>query len=116
MASRSLTRTKKVNKPWGWELWYAHCPHYVGKIIYVRKGQRLSKQYHRFKHETVYSEKSRWVLEIAGQRRVMKPGDTATIRPGVIHRFEAPFESAWILEVSTPQVHDIVRLEDDYGR
>jgi mannose-6-phosphate isomerase len=107
---------KKVQKPWGWEHWFAHTDKYVGKIIFVKKGHRLSKQYHRFKHETVYSQKGTWVLEIAGRKRRMKPGDSAVIPPKVIHRFTAPLEDAYLIEVSTPQVEDVVRLEDDYGR
>lgn len=111
--SKSL---KKVIKPWGWEVWYAHTPHYVGKVIFIKKGKRLSRQYHRFKHETVFSDRSRWVLEIGREKRRMKPGDAATIVPGKVHRFTAPYEDAWLLEVSTPQVKDVIRLEDDYGR
>ncbi len=107
---------KKVIKPWGWELWFAQSKMYVGKIIFIKKGHRLSKQYHRYKHETVYADQGRWILEIAGRRQIMRPGQTATVRPGVIHRFTAPYEDVRLLEVSTPQVKDVVRLEDDYGR
>jgi mannose-1-phosphate guanylyltransferase len=107
---------KKVVKPWGWECWFAQSKSYVGKVIFVRKGHRLSKQYHRFKHETVYADKGTWVLEIAGRKKRMRPGATAVIKPHVIHRFTAPFEDVRLIEVSTPQVKDVVRLEDDYGR
>ena len=110
------TKPKKVLKPWGWELWFAHSRQYVGKIIFIKKGHRLSRQYHRWKHETVYAQKGRWVLEIGNRKRRMQPGDCAVIEPGVIHRFTAPLGDAWLLEVSTPQVKDVVRLEDDYGR
>ena len=109
-------KSKKVIKPWGWEFWFAHSKHYVGKIIFVKKGHRLSKQYHRFKHETIYADSGRWVLEIAGRKRAMKPGDSAEVKPRVIHRFTAPYEDIRLLEVSTPQVKDVIRLEDDYGR
>ena len=111
-----LVKSKKVIKPWGWEFWFAHSKHYVGKIIFVKKGHRLSKQYHRFKHETIYADSGRWVLEIAGRKRAMKPGDSAEVKPRVIHRFTAPYEDIRLLEVSTPQVKDVIRLEDDYGR
>jgi quercetin dioxygenase-like cupin family protein len=107
---------KKVTKPWGWELWFAQTTKYVGKIIFIRKKHRLSKQYHRKKQETIYTHEGRWVLEINGRKRVMKPGSFADIRPGVVHRFTAPFQDVKLLEVSTPQVTDVVRLEDDYGR
>jgi mannose-6-phosphate isomerase len=107
---------KKVQKPWGWELWFAQSAHYVGKIIHINKGHRLSKQYHRFKHETVYAHKGTWLLEIAGRKRRMKPGMSQVIKPRLVHRFTAPFQDVELLEVSTPQVKDVVRLEDDYGR
>jgi mannose-6-phosphate isomerase-like protein (cupin superfamily) len=109
-------KPRKVAKPWGWELWFARSRHYVGKIIFIRKGHRLSRQYHRRKHETIFSETGRWLLEIGPRRRVMKPGDFAVIPPRRVHRFCAPFENVRLLEVSTPQVTDVVRLEDDYGR
>jgi mannose-6-phosphate isomerase-like protein (cupin superfamily) len=109
-------KPKKVRKPWGWESWFAHTPFYVGKIIFIKKGHRLSKQFHRRKHETVYAHQGSWVLEIDGRKRRMKPGASAVIDPKVVHRFTAPFEDVYLLEVSTPQVDDVVRLEDDYGR
>ena len=109
-------KPKQVIKPWGWELWFAHSSHYVGKIIHIRKGHRLSKQYHRFKHETVYAHKGTWILEIAGKKKRMTPGSSAVILPKRVHRFTAPYHDVDLLEVSTPQVDDVVRLEDDYGR
>jgi len=107
---------KKVMKPWGWELWFAHSSTYVGKIIFLRKGHRLSKQYHRFKHETIFTDKGRWVLEINGRKKQMKPGSSVVITPRMVHRFTAPYQDVRLLEVSTPQVNDVIRLEDDYGR
>jgi quercetin dioxygenase-like cupin family protein len=109
-------KPRKIIKPWGWELWFAYSKRYVGKIIFVKKGHRLSRQYHRFKHETVYTDKGRWVLEIGSRKRQMKPGDGAVVKPGVVHRFTAPYEDVRLLEASTPQVKDVVRLHDDYGR
>jgi quercetin dioxygenase-like cupin family protein len=107
---------KKVMKPWGWELWFAHSAKYVGKVIFIKKKHRLSKQYHRVKHETIYTQTGRWVLEINGRKREMKPGSYAVIEPRVVHRFTSPYQDVHLLEVSTPQVTDVVRLEDDYGR
>jgi quercetin dioxygenase-like cupin family protein len=109
-------RLKKVLKPWGWELWFARSAQYVGKIIFIKKGHRLSKQYHRVKHETIYSENGKWLLEINGRKKIMKPGDAASVRPRAVHRFSAPFQDVRLVEVSTPQTADVVRLEDDYGR
>jgi mannose-6-phosphate isomerase-like protein (cupin superfamily) len=107
---------KKIIKPWGWELWFAHSSKYAGKILFIRKGHRLSKQYHRRKHETIYTDQGRWTLEINGRKKLMKPGSAETIRPGVVHRFCSPFQNVRLLEVSSPQLKDVVRLEDDYGR
>ncbi len=109
-------KLKKVTKPWGWELWFAHSHRYVGKILFIRKGHRLSKQFHRFKHETIYTDTGRWVLEIGSRKRRMIPGSSAAIAPRVVHRFTAPYENVRLFEVSTPQIKDVVRLEDDYGR
>ena len=107
---------KKVMKPWGWELWFAHSAKYVGKILFIRKGHRLSKQYHRQKHETIYTDQGRWLLEINGHKKMMKPGSSAVVPPRTIHRYCAPYQNVRLLEVSTPQVKDVVRLDDDYGR
>jgi quercetin dioxygenase-like cupin family protein len=109
-------KLKKVMKPWGWELWFAHTRHYVGKIIFIKKGHRLSLQRHRYKHETIYSHKGSWLLLIGNQKRRMRAGDFQVIAPGRIHRFCAPYGDATLLEVSTPQVKDVIRLADDYGR
>jgi mannose-6-phosphate isomerase-like protein (cupin superfamily) len=111
-----MMKTKKVMKPWGWELWFAHSKHYVGKIIFIKKGHRLSLQSHRRKHETVYTEQGAWRLQIGRTERRMKVGDFAVIPPGTIHRFYAPYGNVRLLEVSTPHVTDVIRLEDDYGR
>lgn len=109
-------KLKKVIKPWGWELWYAHTTDYAGKIIRIHKGHRLSRQYHRYKHETIYADRGRWILEIGGRKIAMRPGMAVDIPPGTVHRISCPREEVRLLEVSTPQVNDIIRLEDDYGR
>jgi mannose-6-phosphate isomerase len=109
-------KPKKVKKPWGWELWFAHTRHYVGKIIFIKKGHRLSLQRHRFKHETIYTQKGSWLLILGNQKRRMSAGDFQVISPGRVHRFCAPYGDVHLLEVSTPQVNDVIRLEDDYGR
>lgn len=109
-------KTQKIIKPWGWEFWFAHTKHYVGKVIFIKKGHRLSLQLHRKKHETIYTDKGSWLLLIGAKKRRMKKGDFAVIAPGIVHRFCAPYGSVRLLEVSTPQVKDVVRLEDDYGR
>jgi mannose-6-phosphate isomerase-like protein (cupin superfamily) len=109
-------KPRVVKKPWGREIWIARSNRYVGKIIHVKKGHRLSKQYHRFKHETIYADSGCWVLEIGSRRRRMRPGDMVVLPPGTVHRFMSPYEDIRILEISTPHLRDVVRLEDDYGR
>ncbi len=111
---------KVVDKPWGHESWFAQAPAYVGKILFIKKGHRLSKQYHRQKHETIYTLKGRYLMEVGTQKRtrlkVMAEGSVIELKPGTVHRMEAKFGDVTLVEVSTPEVWDVVRLEDDYGR
>lgn len=114
-----MMQLKRVPKPWGHEIWWAHTEKYVGKILFVKAGHKLSLQYHEKKDETVYLNKGSIVLlvEEDGEmiERVLRPGDAYRIRPGVKHRMSA-LEDSEILEASTPEVEDVVRLEDAYGR
>jgi mannose-6-phosphate isomerase-like protein (cupin superfamily) len=111
---------RRVEKPWGHELWYAWTDRYVGKILHVRRGERLSLQYHRQKDETSYVLRGRlrltWGLAL-DQLTVVEVGEGHVWRnrPGEIHTIEA-LEDADVLEVSTPEVDDVVRLQDAYGR
>jgi mannose-6-phosphate isomerase len=111
----------RVEKPWGWELIWAHADAYVGKILFVRAGESLSLQFHREKDESWYVESGRARLELgeAGQEaldeEVVTAGACFRYRPGTVHRITA-LEDTTILEVSTPHLDDIVRLEDRYGR
>lgn len=109
-------KLKIVSKPWGREVWFAVTPKYVGKFLIIRKGHRLSLQYHRRKMETVYTDQGRYLLEMNGRRQIMRAGSVVTFQPGVIHRMTAKFGNVRLVEVSTPQVKDVVRLSDDYGR
>jgi mannose-6-phosphate isomerase-like protein (cupin superfamily) len=114
--SHEITR---VEKPWGYELHWAKTDRYVGKIIHVNAGHALSLQYHNQKDETVYLSSGRLLFEIQDgehlARREMKPGEAIHIPPKTIHRMTA-LEDSDIFEVSTPELHDVVRLEDRYGR
>lgn len=109
----------RVSKPWGYELIFAHTHRYVGKLLHIDSGHALSRQYHEVKDETIYVLEGELVLETgpadAAERHVVGPGGTFRILPGVIHRFiaEKPVD---LLEVSTPELEDVVRLEDRYGR
>ena len=110
----------RVDKPWGYELIWARTDRYVGKILHVRKGEALSLQYHRVKDETIRVLTGRLRLETATNgaptdSQVLAPGDCAHIPPGLRHRMEA-LEECEVVEVSTPELDDVVRLEDRYGR
>ena len=110
---------KTVLKPWGKEIWFAQTKKYVGKILIIKKGQRLSRQYHKVKHETLYTDSGKYVLELGAKgekKRIMKPGDAFVVTPKTVHRMFAKYGDVRILEVSTPEVWDVVRLQDDYGR
>jgi mannose-6-phosphate isomerase len=112
---------ERVEKPWGWELIWAKTDDYVGKILFVRAGAALSLQFHREKDETWYVQSGRAEVELAAagdavtNREIVGPGAAFRIRPGTVHRIRA-IEDTTVLEASTPQLDDIVRLEDLYGR
>ncbi|HEY6759209.1 MAG TPA: cupin [Baekduia sp.] len=111
---------RRVEKPWGYELWYAVTDRYAGKILHVDAGHRLSLQYHQHKDESSYL--------LSGRLKLVKgtsaddlteveigPGYVWRNLPGEIHTIEA-IEDADVLEVSTPELDDVVRLSDSYGR
>jgi mannose-6-phosphate isomerase-like protein (cupin superfamily) len=110
---------RRVEKPWGHELIWAHTSRYVGKILHIKAGHRLSRQYHRVKDESLLVQTGEMDLEIgqgdAIERRRMKAGDGIHITPGMIHRMIA-VSDVDVIEVSTPELDDVVRLEDSYGR
>jgi mannose-6-phosphate isomerase len=109
---------REVTKPWGSELWYARTDRYAGKILRVTAGHKLSVQYH--VEESNYLPSGRLLLEqgenaVAMRRRVLEPGAAWRNAPNVVHTIEV-LEDSVMLEVSTPELHDIVRIEDRYGR
>jgi len=106
---------KIVDKPWGRELWYAHTDRYAGKILEVNAGHLLSLQKHVEKHETLYLLSGRMRFTRDGDEFEWVPGVAIEIPPETVHRMEAIKDSV-ILEVSTPELDDVVRLEDRYGR
>ncbi len=109
----------RVEKPWGYELHWAKTERYVGKIIHVNAGHALSLQYHNLKDETIYLQSGKLLFEIEVdgqlQKREMLPGERVHVTPKTVHRMTA-IEDSDIFEVSTPELHDVVRLEDRYGR
>jgi len=112
---------ERVEKPWGHELIWALSDAYAGKLLSVNAGHELSLQFHREKDESWYVLEGRAELELAaaGEKatstEVVMPGSAFRITPGTVHRIRA-LEDTVILEVSTPQLDDVVRLEDAYGR
>jgi mannose-6-phosphate isomerase-like protein (cupin superfamily) len=120
----------KVDKPWGYELHWAKTGRYVGKLIHVNAGHALSLQYHNQKDETIFLSSGRMLFEIAptplhdGEEwtaahvltgHEMKPGESVHVVPRTVHRMTA-ITDCDIFEVSTPELQDVVRLEDRYGR
>ena len=111
---------RHVPKPWGYELIWAHTERYVGKLLHIEHGHQLSYQYHERKDETIHLLGGVLDLEVATTdepRRTVRlhPGDSFHIPPGLRHRMSA-VETCDVLEVSTPELDDVVRLEDRYGR
>jgi mannose-6-phosphate isomerase len=118
---RFATELQKVEKPWGHELIFAVTEHYAGKLLHVKAGESLSLQFHKVKDEAWYVLEGRAELELGapGERilatEVVGPGAAFRFRPGTVHRVRA-VEDTTILEVSTPELEDVIRLEDRYGR
>jgi mannose-6-phosphate isomerase-like protein (cupin superfamily) len=111
---------RKVEKPWGWELVWAEAERYVGKLLFVRAGESLSLQYHEVKDESWLVQEGRAQLElgaVGGELEVLEigPGDAFRYRPHTVHRVTA-IEDTLVIEVSTTELTDVVRLEDRYGR
>jgi mannose-6-phosphate isomerase-like protein (cupin superfamily) len=110
---------RRVDKPWGYEIVWAETPRYVGKILHITAGQKLSRQYHVKKDETFLVESGEMDLEVGqgADLRVirMKTRDSFHCPPNTIHRMVAVTDVD-VLEVSTPELDDVVRLEDAYGR
>ena len=114
--TRPITR---IPKPWGYELIFAHTDRYVGKILHINQGESLSLQFHEMKEETLYvvDGELRLTVEHDGDRRevMLRKGEAFHVPPRLIHRMEALADTD-VAEVSTPELDDVVRLEDRYGR
>ena len=114
-----MNEVTKVEKPWGYELHWAKPDRYVGKLIHVNAGHALSLQYHNRKDETIFLWSGRMLFEIKEGdtlvAREMAPGQAVHVTPKTVHRMTAVTDCD-IFEVSTPELHDVVRLEDRYGR
>ena len=108
---------RRVEKPWGYELIWAHGDHYCGKLLFIRAGEQLSLQFHERKDETVYVQQGKIEIELGedAEPQVVEEGAAFHIPPGVVHRWRA-LEDSIVLEASTPELDDVVRLQDRYGR
>jgi mannose-6-phosphate isomerase len=111
---------RRVNKPWGYEMIWAENPKYIGKTLHIMAGSRLSLQYHKVKDETIMVLKGTLKLEYGpskGDLREieMNPGDTFHVPPGLLHRMSGVTDVE-IVEVSTSELNDVVRVADDFGR
>ncbi|MFQ5477093.1 MAG: cupin domain-containing protein [Candidatus Binatia bacterium] len=111
---------ERIDKPWGFELVWAHATGYVGKLIHIDAGQALSYQYHRRKEETILVLRGVLKLYVSEDDTEpvllrLSPGESFHIHSGLRHRFEAE-EEVELVEASTPELDDVVRLKDRYGR
>ena len=115
-----MTIPKRVSKPWGYEVIWAHTDRYIGKILHVEAGHSLSLQYHERKDETIYLLRGRLRFFVGRSKNDLQEvalveGQSYRITPGTVHRMEA-ITDVDILEASTSDIDDVVRLEDRYGR
>jgi len=115
-----LEKTQIKLKPWGREIWFAHTEKYAGKILEVKKGNRYSLQYHEVKEETQFVVKGKAKFTFGQdkenlQEKILEEGDKIDVKPYTIHRLEA-LEDTVVFEVSSPELDDVVKIEDDYGR
>ena len=115
-----LSPVRRVEKPWGYELIYAATDRYAGKVLHINAGEALSLQYHERKDETLFLYAGE-VLLLVEENGVMKecrmgPGESYRIRPFTRHRMVGGPQGCDLLEVSSPELDDVVRLEDRYGR
>jgi mannose-6-phosphate isomerase len=112
---------RRVEKPWGWELVWAEADQYVGKLLFIRAGEALSLQYHEVKDESWLVREGRARLELGEvgggdlETAEIAADDAFRFRPGTVHRVTA-LEDTLIVEVSTPHLDDVIRVDDRYGR
>ena len=108
-------------KPWGHETIWAHTDRYVGKVLHINAGEALSVQYHEQKDETIFLLSGTLIYRVQAEGKTaledvhLRVGESYRITPGTIHQMEAVTDCD-VLEVSTPELDDVVRLTDRYGR
>jgi len=113
---------ERVEKPWGYEIIWAKTNKYAGKILHINSGHKLSLQYHENKMETIYVLSGKLILDYKiGPDLYSKqilPGESYHVNPGDIHRFGCSEDQEFVevVEVSTPELNDVIRIQDFYGR
>ena len=109
---------ERIEKPWGYELIWAKTDKYVGKILHINSGQKLSLQYHEKKSETIYVADGILELHLQSETLYLQKGQSFHVCPNTIHRFACPegIKMVELIEVSTPELDDVIRIQDDYGR
>ncbi len=111
---------RTVTKPWGKEEIWAETPKYVGKYLYINAGHRLSRQYHERKEETIRVLQGLLILELGVDSNItqltLSPGEIYHVTPRTVHRFCAKDDNVVLVEVSTPELDDVIRISDDYSR
>jgi len=113
--SKAVAKPEIIEKPWGREIWYAHNQHYAGKVVELPAGHQVSLHLHRLKHETLYLLAGRVNVTWGDSQFLLAPGEAVTVPPQTVHRLQA-LEDSVVLEASTPELDDVVRLQDDYAR
>jgi mannose-6-phosphate isomerase-like protein (cupin superfamily) len=111
------TSVKRVEKPWGYEIRFATTDRYAGKVLFIKAGHQLSLQYHEVKDEAFYVQEGTLELVLGKEQRAIRlgPGEGRHLPAGTIHRYRGVTD-VLMFEVSTPELGDVVRLEDDFGR
>jgi len=120
MSESDIPQLETKLKPWGREIWFANTDRYAGKVLELKKGHRFSLQYHEKKQETLYLHSGKLKFAVGKDKdsleeKILNPGDKIDVLPYTIHRAEA-LEDSEIFEVSTTELDDVVKIEDDYGR
>lgn len=109
---------EKIEKPWGYEVIWAKTDKYVSKFLHINPNSRLSLQFHQKKEETIYVMAGQMKLQLGeeSEETLVGPGTIVHIKPGQVHRFGAGNSPVMLCEVSTPELQDVVRIQDDYER
>lgn len=116
---KNIQDCTRIDKPWGFEIHWANCDSYVGKILSIAPHHRLSLQYHVKKEETIYVMSGVLILWESDQEdagKMLGPGSVYHVKPNQIHRFGAGNQPVMLMEVSSPEIDDVVRIKDDYKR